>query len=172
MARKFFALVLLLLGLLPVNSYAWERGEIFPNLSLENGLDPAYQFKSLDEIESKVVVVQIFNMYCPHCQKDAPVVNKLYAKLRADFPASKVTLLGLGIGNTKREVEVFRNSFKIEFPLFWDEQNRFLELFGNLGTPYFFVLKKTDKGFRVVYMHAGELQDWKKLYVQIKNNFS
>lgn len=145
-----------------------EKGDFFPDLSLKNEVSTSYEDFSINKIETPVLVVQIFNMYCPHCQKDAPVANKLFERLVKDFGLKKVSMLGLGIGNTRREVEVFKNSFKIKFPLFWDMDNEFLKRFGHLGTPYFFVLKKTKQGFKIVYTKAGELQKIEGIYEQVK----
>lgn len=150
-------------------AFALEKGEYFPDLKLENEVSASYgKDFHLNKIATPVLVVQIFNMYCPHCQKDAPVANELFKRLVKDFGLKKVSMLGLGIGNTKREVEVFKNSFQIEFPLFWDKDNRFLKKFGHLGTPYFFVLKKTKQGFKIVYTKAGELQKIEGIYEQVK----
>jgi len=35
----------------------------------------------LTGIKADVVIIEIFSIYCPHCQKDAPEVNELYRKI-------------------------------------------------------------------------------------------
>ena len=33
---------------------------------------------SVDQVKAQAMIIQIFSMYCPYCQKDAPNVNRLY----------------------------------------------------------------------------------------------
>ena len=47
------------------------------------GVSGSGMFK-LSDIRAKVVIIEVFNMYCPHCQKEAPQVNKLYEVLQED----------------------------------------------------------------------------------------
>jgi len=51
------------------------------------GLSGSGAFK-ISMIQAKAVVVEIFSMYCPYCQKEAPNVNQVYERIEADFPIS------------------------------------------------------------------------------------
>ncbi|MEN6507606.1 MAG: hypothetical protein ABFD63_02265, partial [Smithella sp.] len=31
-----------------------------------------------DQVKAQVLIIQIFSMYCPYCQKDAPNVNRFF----------------------------------------------------------------------------------------------
>ena len=46
------------------------------------GLGPKARF-SLDQVDADILIVEIFSMYCPICQREAPRVNALYEKLGA-----------------------------------------------------------------------------------------
>ena len=70
-----------------------EAGEAFPPIKLDVPEDEAHQNylgirsgKSfgLKQIDADVVIVEIFSMYCPHCQREAPTLNKLYQSIEAD----------------------------------------------------------------------------------------
>jgi peroxiredoxin len=100
-------------------------------------------------------------MYCPYCQKEAPNVNELYRLIdkRADL-RDRVKIMGIGVGNTPFEVDVFRTEYGIEFPLFPDEQFSVHKSVGEVRTPYFFVIRiNKDGSNKIVYSKVGSIQD-------------
>ena len=73
------------------------EGGILPKISLPVPEDEGYRkylgLKGegtflIPQIKAKVVLIEIFSMYCPHCQKDAPVVNDLYSRIMSDERSS------------------------------------------------------------------------------------
>jgi peroxiredoxin len=84
------------------------------------GIAPGTDIR-FNQIKARLVVVQIFSMYCSICQREAPRVNRLFSLLSAKpETAEPVKLIGIGVGNSAFEVEFFRKSYKIPFPLFAD----------------------------------------------------
>jgi thiol-disulfide isomerase/thioredoxin len=78
---------------------------------------------SVNDIPGEVLIIQIFSMYCPHCQADAPFVNELHNKIQESPQIrGKIKLLGIGVGNSIFEVDFFRNKYNVAFPLFADEK--------------------------------------------------
>jgi thiol-disulfide isomerase/thioredoxin len=144
------------------------EGEMFPELKL--GIPQKMQEREylnvdrgpflLSEVDSEVLIVQIFSMYCPYCQKEAPNVNALYQAISANPGIkSRVKLLGIGAGNSSFEVNAFRDLFRIEFPLIPDADFSVHKILGQVRTPYFFVLWKKPTGRQVVYSRAGSIGD-------------
>ncbi len=96
--------------------------------------------RHLSEISAKTVILVAFSMYCPHCQREAPVLNELNALIQSRGLADEVKLIGVGIGNSDFEVQVFRDKYATTFPLFSDPDFTVNKEIGEVGTPFFYVL--------------------------------
>jgi peroxiredoxin len=158
-----------------------QNGDVLPDISIPvppNEAERDYlgikggKFFQIPRIKAAVVIIEIFSMYCPYCQREAPEVNRLY-KLIEDDPAlrGKIKLIGLGTGNTTFEVEVFKKNYGVPFPLFADEDFRFHEAFGEVRTPYFIGVKiNADQSHQVFYSKLGgfgRAEEFLKLAVQL-----
>ncbi|HOO39989.1 MAG TPA: TlpA disulfide reductase family protein [Syntrophales bacterium] len=115
----------------------------------------------IPEIKAPYVLIEIFSMYCPYCQGEAPNVNKLYAKIQANPKLKdKIRLIGIGVGNTAFEVNTFRTRYKIPFPLFPDADYVIHKQVGEVRTPYFIGVKiNADGTTRILYSQLGVLGD-------------
>lgn len=97
---------------------------------------------ALKDVAADLVVVEIFSMYCPHCQREAPKVNALFSALqKRPASAPRIRLLGIGVGNSPLEVEVFRKRYEIAFPLFPDGNFTIHKQLGEVRTPFFFAFR-------------------------------
>jgi peroxiredoxin len=115
----------------------------------------------ISQIKTDLVILEIFSMYCPYCQREAPNVNELYKLInkRPDLK-DRIKIVGIGAGNTPFEVDFFRNQYNIQFPLFSDESFSVHKLLGEVRTPYFFVIKSnTDGSNKVIYSKVGSIED-------------
>jgi peroxiredoxin len=124
------------------------------------GLSGLGQF-TIAQIEAKVVIIQIFSMYCPVCQKEAFRVNKLYSTIqkRKDLK-DKIKMIGIGTGNTPFEVGFFQKKYEVDFPLFSDENLSIHQILGELRTPYFIGVKiNRDGSNEVFYSRLGQFRD-------------
>jgi peroxiredoxin len=144
-----------------------EKGEGLPVINLpvpQNpdernylGLTGSGLFK-IPQIKAKTVIVEIFSMYCPICQKDAPGVNELF-RLIENNPETKnkVKLIGIGAGNSPYEVEVYKKTYDVPFPLFPDKDFVIHQACGEVRTPYYMVVKMNEDGtHQIVHAQLGD----------------
>lgn len=109
------------------------------------------------QIVAEVVIVEVYSMYCPFCQQEAPRVNELY-DLIAGQPDlhRRVKMIGVGTGNSQYEVDFYRESYGVKFPLFPDGKFIIHKQLGETRTPHFFVLKPAgNKAVKIVYDEVG-----------------
>jgi peroxiredoxin len=146
------------------------KGEPFPSITLpktENtaemdylGLKGKGSFQ-VSQIKTELLIIEIYSMYCPYCQKEAPIINTLYDLIAKEKDLSnKIKLIGIAAGNTPFEVEIFRKQYNVLFPLIPDESFAIHKKIGEVRTPHFFVLKINPDGSNtLVYSKTGSIQD-------------
>jgi len=141
-------------------------GNSFPEMKLSKpadsgdlkylGLSGSGTFTA-DQVKAQVLIIQIFSMYCPYCQKDAPNVNRFFGLIEKNPNLKgKIKIIGIGVGNTQFEVATFKKKYQVEFPLIPDDDFKIHKIVGEVRTPYFIVVKLNGaKKLEVVYSKLG-----------------
>jgi thiol-disulfide isomerase/thioredoxin len=175
MDRKIFVLIMFVLTLFLANAVSAAEnsppkvGSPMPVIDvpmLSNSVDLKYlglssggkSFK-INQIKAKVVIIQIYSMYCPYCQAEAPNVNRLYASIENN-PAlkDKIKIIGIGAGNTQFEVGTYKKKYTVAFPLVPDDDFKIHKIVGEVRTPYFIAIKLNEGGQNeVIYSRLGAL---------------
>lgn len=144
-------------------------GETLPNIEFPAPDDPSERrylglsggknFK-IQEVKADVVIIEIFSMYCPYCQREAPKINKLYNNIERNTSTSgKIKLIGIGAGNSSFEVEVFKKKYHVPFPLIPDGDFSLYDALGKVRTPYFIGVKINPDGTnQIIYSKLGALK--------------
>ena len=152
-------------------------GGVFPEIELLKPANPA-ELKYLglsgngifkvQQVKADVVIIEIFSMYCPYCQGEAPNINNLFTLIEKN-PAlkNKIKIIGIGINNSLFETDIFKNKYKIAFPLIPDGDFKLHKTIGQVRTPYFIVVKIKGGKTKVVYSKLGALGDNKAFLEQI-----
>ncbi|MBF0411579.1 MAG: TlpA family protein disulfide reductase [Desulfamplus sp.] len=123
------------------------------NISYQQYLDAGDKNFKLADINADVILVQIFSMYCPHCQRDAPNMNNFFNLIqKSESYKDKIKFIGIGVGNSEFEVEFFRKTYSVEFPLLPDQDFKIHKLLGEVRTPYFIGFKKIKDGSLKLFM--------------------
>lgn len=131
-----------------------------------SGLSFGSTFK-VSQIKAKIVIVQIYSMYCPYCQAEAPNVNRLYEMIEKNSAfKDKIKIIGIGAGNTPFEVITYKKKYAVPFPLFNDKDFKNYKILGETRTPYFIATKINEKGgAEVIYSRLGAIED-KNLFLE------
>jgi len=104
------------------------------------------------DVDAAVVVLEVFSMYCPVCQKDAPHMNEVVSLIQEKELGRHIKIIGFGFENSAFEVEVFKKKFNIPFPLIPDPENEVMDQLGVSGTPYYIVLNtKNPKAIDIYF---------------------
>lgn len=168
---RYFSAVVLTLVLFTGTAFAepLQGGQIFPDIILTGNQTQAqlsylglsgsgpWQLKNID---ADFVIIEIFSMYCPHCQAEAANVNSLFELLKNSKSNKRIKLIGIGVGNSDFEVNFFRKKYQVKFPLFDDLEYKIHEEVGEPGTPHFFMVKlRGKKELKTETSFAGRMEN-------------
>ncbi len=163
---------LIVCGLTLAASLPPAKGDVLPRIRLPVPSDPGEKtylgvsgrgFFRIPQIKAKVVIIEIFGMYCPQCQKIAPGLDELYHLIEANPDLrNKIKLIGIGAGNSRYEVEVFKKTYHTPFPLFPDSDFAAHKALGEVRSPYFIAIKINKDGTHKV-VHS-ELDSFKEAH--------
>jgi hypothetical protein len=118
----------------------------------------------LKDIDCQVLLVEVIGVYCPHCYNQAPLFNKLFARLNKKGVSGKVKMLAIAAGGTDNEVEQLRRSGQYDFPVAKDEPYAVHKLLGEPRTPFTILV---DREGRVLFAHKGVIEDVDAFYQTI-----
>ena len=148
------------------------KGGVLPRMRLPIPKDPGEKrylglsgsdFFRIPQIKAKVVIIEIFSMYCPQCQKIAPGIEEFYRIIENDPDLKdKIKLIGIGAGNSYYEVEVFKKAYHTSFPLFPDNDFTIHKALGDVRSPYFIAIRINQDGTHKV-VHS-ELDSFKEAH--------
>lgn len=150
------------------------QGDLFPKLAFPTpanpehcaylGVDPNADSFQITQIKARLVILEILNAYCSHCQDEAPTVNKLYSLIKKRGLQDQIKIFGSGAGNSEADLAAFQKNYQIPFPLVPDPDLKRSGPLGVHGTPHFIVIRLDSKDPGVViYSEEGylpELEDF------------
>ncbi len=111
---------------------------------------------ALSDLKRKYILLQLFNVYCPHCQAEAREFNHAWNLLSRPALAKDLSFMAVAVGNSLFEVKLFRDKYNVAHPVVLDPDYAFHENVGSPGTPTYFLLKNDGaKGLKVVWVLEG-----------------
>jgi peroxiredoxin len=182
MVKKLCLLTFLVLVLVQSPAFAARRidmGEAFPEVPLPQpaseperaylGLAPGDTF-TLSQVAGEVVLVEVLNVLCPHCQKQTLPYGELYNRIQKDPQArDRIKLLGIAVGNSAEQIEDFVDIYAVDFPIVSDLSFKLHTAIGGGPTPFSIYLRKEPGkvGF-VAGTHLGEDKEMADLFAYLK----
>ena len=102
---------------------------------------------TISQVKANLVIVYFFSFYCRFCAEQAVHVNELYRAIDNNPDLQKkIKLIGIGIGNTPTEVDEYKETNRIPFPLLPDPDFAIHKAYGKIKVPYFLVVRIKDDG--------------------------
>ncbi len=130
------------------------------------GLSPKAVTFSLNDVDSRVMVVEIFQVQCFHCQEEAHYVNELYERLKEEGLDHQVKIMGIAYGNTPFEVTMYARKNKVPFPLVADTCQKSINV--DITPAYFLLQPLSGGGAKVLYSKYGMLPETDRFIKIIK----
>lgn len=144
-----------------------KTGMDFPDLTLEGadcveaapylGVENDERYIDLSKIPAKLIIIEFFSVYCPVCQQQAPVLNKLYKIIQRNPELNKdVKVIAIGIGNRQTEIDAYKKQHRVQFPVFIDPYSKSQNRHGIGSIPYTLVINADRK---VLEAHLGVIEN-------------
>lgn len=119
-------------------------GMAAPNFTLPDTFNKTH---SLSDYKGKVTVLEFFAPWCPHCQKDAPIINEVYSKYK-DKGVEVLAVSATPYGKdreapiTMDDIIWFRDTYKVEHPMLLDKELKSTADYGIESYPTIYLVDK------------------------------
>ena len=155
-------------------------GEAFPAVALPTPRQVAQQSYlglpdtptfTLDQVAGRVVVVEILNVLCPHCQRQTQPYNDLFQKIETDpVTRGKIKMLGVAVANSDAAIADFVSIYSVAYPVVSDRNFKLYKALRAGPTPFtLYVLRDHPGDFGVIAdTHLGEDYDMPQLFDYLK----
>lgn len=122
------------------------------------------------QIKAELLVVELLNVHCPHCQMQTPAYNELHKLIEAN-PATrgKIKMLAFAVGNLDAEVQTFKNRYQVAFPLLADPSFIAWRAVGGTATPFTIYVRQDKPGQPgiITGTHTGMNTDYRQLFARL-----
>lgn len=129
-----------------------------PVLLPGDGLGPAGTRVSLRSLRGKVVVLNFWASWCPPCKLEAPLLERIARRYRAD--GRDVVVLGVDVQDLHEAATAFARASGISYPSLRDGEDTVKNAFQVPALPETFVI---DQQGRIALKVAGQVTDPRQL---------
>ena len=130
------------------------------------GLKEDLEIFSISKVPAKIILLEIFSVNCPHCKMQAQKLNNVYKLIHYNNDiASDIKFIGIAVGCDYTDLEKWKASMRVPFPLFPDENYIVWQQLGKPGIPCTLLINGNGK---VLTSHFGVTKNEEDLFRQIK----
>jgi thiol-disulfide isomerase/thioredoxin len=106
---------------------------------------------SLDDIKTKLILIDFIGTNCHFCIQSIPTMNEIYKAVEKDRNLrANVKMLAVAAGGTLTEVDYFKKSFGVLFPILADPEYKAHESVGEPRVPFLIFARQDRQGNWVV----------------------
>jgi thiol-disulfide isomerase/thioredoxin len=109
---------------------------------------------------STPVLLEVFAPWCPHCQKEAPILNDLATKYAGKVAIVAVSGDAVDVDHNNAEsesnVHVFADQYQTRYPIAFDRELKVATLYLHTGFPSVYVI---DAKKRIRFQQEGEVAE-------------
>jgi cytochrome c biogenesis protein CcmG, thiol:disulfide interchange protein DsbE len=106
----------------------------------------------------KPVFLEIFATWCPHCQRETAVIDRLYNKYQSQMDFVGVSGSDTAMDGTsaasQNDLLAWIKKFDVKYPVAYDPLTAVADLYLQGGCPTIAVI---DKSKKIVYLNSGEI---------------
>jgi len=115
---------------------------------------------SIKEIRGNLILIEFISIYCVSCQRQAPIFNELYSSIEKDLRLrGKVKMIGVAAGNSLHEVEIYKKTYQVPYPIMGDPRFDAHIAVGSPRTPFSIWVRKDAQGRGIVVSTHLSLMD-------------
>jgi len=157
-----------------------QKGDAFPEIALKApsqardrtylGLSGGDSFK-IKDLKAEVILVEVFDVYCLPCQKQAPLYKKLYGLIQSSPAKDQIKMIGIAAGNDEAEIKKFQDHFQVPYPIISDLKYTLHEAIGGPPAPFSIIVRRDPggKSALVADTHLGFNDDMQGLFKQLQS---
>jgi hypothetical protein len=184
-ANLFFLSIIILLYGFPGKCFCAKEalikaGDLFPKIALKPPMDSkdiAYLGISgkspffFSDVKADLLLVEIMNINCGHCQKQAPIYNKLFSLIESS-PETKgrIKIMAISAGNVDKYIQEFRDQYQTPYPIIEDPSLQAYDIAGKPGVPFAIYIRPMLEGKSdlVAGTHEGFIEDYETMFREMK----
>jgi len=150
----------------------------FPDLAFTHTLSkedrgylgiPQKKSFSIKEIHGNLILIEFISIYCVNCQRQAPIFNELYSSIEKDSRwRGKVKMIGVAAGNSLNEVEIYKKTYQVPYPVLPDPKFDAHTAVGSPRTPFTTWIRKDAQGRAIVVSTHLGMMDLKSAMEETK----
>lgn len=134
------------------------------------GLAPGTEIFELGALKAQYILIELYNELCFACCQSVPELNRLLDLIKKEPSlASRLKMIGIGVGNLKRDVHRFRHENNIGFPLFSDQSRALHKSLGEPALPVIYLVRLVQPSPRIVCVEQGPFTSAQELLKRVKN---